>query len=62
LTWKYAWRHSRVQFFDISTSKGASGPRCFYTFALGMFFPPQWGAFFADLFAADLSAPAALAT
>jgi hypothetical protein len=27
-----------------------------------MRFPPQWGAFFADLFAADLSAPAALAT
>ena len=62
LTWKCASRHHGVHFLGISTSKSSSALGFFYTFALEICFAPQRGAFFAKLFAADLSAPAALAT
>ena len=46
LTWKCAFRHSGVQFFDIRTSK--SGPKltCFVHFDLKMCFSPQRPAIF----------------
>ena len=46
LTWKCAWRHNGVHFFNISTSK--SGPKlvCFVHFHFEMCFAPQRRALF----------------
>ena len=41
LTYKYAWRHSGVQFLNIATSKMAPGMWCFVHFDLQMCFSPQ---------------------
>ena len=41
LTYKYASRHSGVQFLDIATSKMAPGMWCFVHFDLQMCFSPQ---------------------
>ena len=49
-TSKCAFRHSGVQFFDISTYKSALGMRCFVHFHFRMCFSPQRRAIF------DLSA------
>ena len=47
LTWKYASRHKRVHFFDISTSKSAPKLVCFVQFDLEICFAPQPRALFA---------------
>ena len=49
LTWKYASRHSGVQFFNISTSKSGPKLRCFVHFHLKMCFSPQRRAIFQHL-------------
>ena len=49
LTWKCASRHSGVQFFNISTSKGGPKLRCFVHFHLAMCFSPQRRAIFQHL-------------
>ena len=41
LTWKFASRHSGVQFFNISTSKSGPNLTCFVHFHLKMRFSPQ---------------------
>ena len=41
LTWKYAWRHKGVHFFDISTSKSAPKLVCFVQFDLEICFAQQ---------------------
>ena len=46
LTWKYASRHSGVQFFKIWTSKSGPRPSVFYDFELEMCFSPQRRAIF----------------
>jgi len=46
LTWKCASRHSRIHFFDISTSKSAPTLRCFVHFDLEMRFAPHRRALF----------------
>ena len=48
-TWKCAFRHSGVHFFDIRTSKSALGMRCFVHFHFQMCFSPQRRAFFRHL-------------
>ena len=49
LTCKCAFRHSGVQFFDISTSKSAPSMRCFAHFDLQMCVSPQRRAIFRHL-------------
>ena len=49
LTCKCAFRHSGVQFFDISTSKSAPDMRCFLHFDLQMCVSPQRRAIFRHL-------------
>ena len=49
LTSKCAWRHNRVHFFDISTSKSGPNPWCFYHFDFEMCFAPQGRALFRHL-------------
>ena len=49
LTFKCAFRHSGVQFFDIWTDKSAPNPSCFVHFDLQMCFSPQRRAFFGHL-------------
>ena len=49
LTCKCAFRHSRVQFFNISTSKSAPKLRCFVHFDLQMCVSPQPRAIFQHL-------------
>ena len=49
LTCKCAFRHSGVQFFDISTSKSAPNMRCFVHFDLQMCVSPQRRAIFRHL-------------
>ena len=46
LTYKCAFRHSGVQFFDIRTSKSGPNMRCFVHFDLQMCFSPQRRAIF----------------
>ena len=46
LTWKCAWRHNSVHFFNSSTSKSAPKLRCFEHFALEMCFAPKPRALF----------------
>ena len=46
LTWKCAWRHNGVHFFDISTSKSGPRPPVFNTFDFEMCFAPQRRAIF----------------
>ena len=48
-TSKCAFRHSGVQFFDISTYKSALGMRCFVHFHFRMCFSPQRRAIFRHL-------------
>ena len=47
-TYKCAWRHSGVPFFDIWPSKSGPDPSVFYDFDLKMCFSPQRRAIFAD--------------
>ena len=49
LTFKCAFRHSFVQFFDIWTDKSAPRPSCFVYFHLRMCFSPQRHAIFRHL-------------
>ena len=49
LTFKCAFRHSFVQFFDIWTDKSAPRPSCFVYFHLRMCFSPQRHAIFLHL-------------
>ena len=49
LTFKCAFRHSGVQFFDIWTSKSGPNMRCFVHFDLRMCFSPQRRAIFRHL-------------
>ena len=49
LTFKCAFRHSGVQFFDIWTDKSAPNMRCFVHFDLQMCFSPQRRAIFRHL-------------
>ena len=49
LTWKYASRHSGVQFFYIATSKSGPNMQCFVHFHLKMRFSPQRRAIFQHL-------------
>ena len=49
LTFKCAFRHSGVQFFDIGTSKSGPNMRCFVHFDLQMCFSPQRHAIFRHL-------------
>ena len=46
LTWKYTFRHSGMQFFDIRTSKSAPNMRCFVHFDLKIYVSPQRHAIF----------------
>ena len=46
LTWKCAWRHNGVHFFDISTSKSGPSLVCFVHFDLEMCLAPQRRALF----------------
>ena len=46
LTWKCASRHSRVHFFNMSTSKSAPGMGCIVDFDFEMCFAPQLHALF----------------
>ena len=46
LTWKCAWRHNGVHFFDIATSKSGPNLVCFVHFDLEMCFAPQRRAIF----------------
>ena len=48
-TSKCAWRHSRVQFLDISTSKSGPGLTCFVHFHFKMCLAPQPRAIFGHL-------------
>ena len=45
-TWKCAWRHNGVHFFDIWTSKSGPGMVCFVHFAFEMCLAPQRRALF----------------
>ena len=47
-TYKCAWRHSGVPFFDILPSKSGPNPSVFYDFDLKMCFSPQRRAIFPD--------------
>ena len=49
LTWKCAWRHNRVHFFDIATSKSGPNVVCFVHFDLEICFAPQQRALFRHL-------------
>ena len=49
LTSECPWRHKRVHFFDISTSKSGPSMVCFVHFDLEMCFPPQRRALFRHL-------------
>ena len=49
LTWKCAWRHNGVQFFNILTSKSGPQLTCFVHFDLEMCFSPQRRAIFQHL-------------
>ena len=46
LTCKCAFRHSRVQFFNIRTYQSGPNTSCFVHFHFRMCFSPQWRAFF----------------
>ena len=61
LTYKYASRHSGVQFLNIVTSKMAPPPWCFPHFDLQICFAPQRRAIFHLSARTATSAPAALA-
>ena len=61
LTYKYASRHSGVQFLNIATSKMAPRMWCFVHFDLQMCFAPQRRAIFHLSARTATSAPAALA-
>ena len=61
LTYKYASRHSGVQFLNIGTSKMAPRMWCFVHFDLQMCFAPQRRAIFHLSARTATSAPAALA-
>ena len=60
LTFKCAFRHSGVQFFDIWTDKSAPNPSCFVHFDFQMCFSPQRRAIFDFSSKHMTSAPAAL--
>ena len=62
LTCKYASRHNRVHFFDISTSKSAPDLRCFVHFDLQICLVPQRRARFQDLNFQKGSGPAVFST
>ena len=49
LTWKFASRHDRMHFFNISTSKSGLRPSVLYAFDFHMCFAPQRRAFFPHL-------------
>ena len=61
LTCKCAFRHSRVAFWNIGTSKMAPALRCFVHFDAQMCFAPQPRAIFSPVRSTATSAPAALA-
>ena len=62
LTFKCAFRHSGVQFFDIRTSKSGPNMRCFVHFDFQMCFSPQRRAIFRHLNTQKCSEPVMFCT